>query len=157
MARGIKLDKIDKKILSILQRQGRITNAQLAIDVGLSPAPTLERVKKLETMGVIESYNAHLNQAAIGLGVTTFVRVTLKNHNKNAIARFTKEIQKVEEVVECYHITGVSDFILKVVAKDIPAYQELMLEYITEIMDIDEIVSMVVMSTIKDAKAVPVP
>jgi len=157
MAKRIKLDKKDKQILKILQKKGRITNAQLAIDVGLSPAPTLERVKKLEKNGVIESYHAHLNQAAIGLGVSTFVRVTLKNHNKEAIARFTEEIQKVDEVVECHHTTGTSDFILKVVAEDIPSYQELIFEYVTETLDLNEIVSMVILSTVKDTKSVPIP
>jgi len=157
MTKRIKLDKKDKQILKILQKQGRITNAQLAIDVGLSPAPTLERVKKLEKLGIIESYHAKINKAAVGLGVSTFVQVTLKSHNKAVIARFTEEINKVDEVVECHHTTGTSDFILKVVARDIPAYQELMLEYVTEIMDIDEIVSMVILSTIKDTNSVPIP
>ena len=157
MTKRIKLDKKDKQILKILQTDGRITNAQLAQDVGLSPAPTLERVKKLEKAGIIESYHAHLNHAAIGLGVSTFVKVTLKGHNKETITRFTKEIQKVDEVVECHHTTGTADFMLKVVARDIPAYQELMLESITEIMEINEIESMVILSTLKDTKSVPIP
>ena len=157
MAKTIKLDKKDKQILRILQKNGRITNAQLAIEVGLSPAPTLERVKKLETHGIIKSYHAQLDLAAIGLGVVTFVRVTLKSHNKKAIEKFTAEIKKVEEVVECHHTTGTADFILKVVAPDIPAYQELMLEHVTEILEIDEIESMIILSTIKDTKAVPIP
>ena len=157
MTKRIKLDKKDKQILKILQTDGRITNAQLALDVGLSPAPTLERVKKLEKAGIIESYHAHLNHAAIGLGVSTFVKVTLKGHNKETITRFTKEIQKVDEVVECHHTTGTADFMLKVVACDISAYQELMLESITEIMEINEIESMVILSTLKDTKSVPIP
>ena len=157
MSEHIKLDKKDKLILKILQKNGRITNAQLALDVGLSPAPTLERVKKLEAIGVIKSYHAHLNNAAIGLGVTTFVKVTLKSHNKVAINRFADEMQKVDEVVECHHTTGTADFMLKVVAKDIPAYQELMLENITEILEINEIESMVVLSTLKDSRTVPIP
>ena len=157
MTKRIKLDKKDRQILEILQKNGRITNAQLALDVGLSPAPTLVRVKKLEKTGIIESYHAHLNHAAIGLGVSTFVKVTLNGHNKETINRFANEIQKVDEVVECHHTTGSADFMLKVVAQDIPAYQELMLESITEIMDIDEIESMVILSTLKDTKAVPVP
>ena len=156
MTNRIKLDKKDKRILKILQENGRITNAQLAIDVGLSPAPTLERVKKLEKLGVIESYHASLNHAAIGLGVSTFVKVTLKSHNKEAINRFSSEMQKVDEVVECHHTTGTADFMLKVVARDIPAYQELMLENITEILEINEIESMVVLSTLKDSRTVPV-
>jgi DNA-binding Lrp family transcriptional regulator len=157
MTKRLKLDKKDKQILKILQANGRITNAQLAIDVGLSPAPTLERVKKLEKSGIIESYHARLNHAAIGLGVSTFVKVTLKSHNKEAIIRFANEMQKVDEVVECHHTTGTADFMLKVVAKDIPAYQELMLENITEILEINEIESMVVLSTLKDSRTVPVP
>jgi Lrp/AsnC family leucine-responsive transcriptional regulator len=157
MTKRIKLDKKDKQILEILQANGRITNAQLAIDVGLSPAPTLERVKKLEKSGIIESYHARLNHAAIGLAVSTFVKVTLKSHNKEAITRFANEMQKVNEVVECHHTTGTADFMLKVVARDIPAYQELMLENITEILEINEIESMVVLSTLKDSRTVPVP
>ena len=157
MTNRIKLDKKDKKILKILQEHGRITNAQLAIDVGLSPAPTLERVKKLEKSGIIKSYHARLNHEAIGLGVATFVKVTLKSHNKEAINLFAGEMQNVEEVVECHHTTGTADFMLKVVAKDIPAYQQLMLENITEILEINEIESMVVLSTLKDSRTVPVP
>ena len=157
MEKRIKLDKKDRQILKILQKNGRITNAQLALDVGLSPAPTLERVKKLENSGIIDSYHAHLNHAALGLGVSTFVKVTLKGHNKESINRFANEIQKVDEVVECHHTTGSADFMLKVVAQDIPAYQELMLESITEIMEINEIESMVILSTLKDTKAVPIP
>lgn len=157
MAKRIKLDKKDRQILEILQKNGRTTNAQLALDVGLSPAPTLERVKKLENSGIIDSYHAHLNHAAIGLGVSTFVKVTLKGHNKETINRFANEIQKVDEVVECHHTTGSADFMLKVVAQDIPAYQELMLENITEIMEINEIESMVILSTLKDTKTVPIP
>jgi Lrp/AsnC family leucine-responsive transcriptional regulator len=157
MTKPIKFDKKDKQILEILQTNGRITNAQLALDVGLSPAPTLERVKKLEKTGIIESYHAHLNHAAIGLGVSTFVRVTLKGHNKETINRFANEVQKIDEVVECHHTTGSADFMLKVVAQDIPAYQDLMLENITEITEINEIESMVILSTLKDTKAVPIP
>ena len=157
MTKRIKLDTKDKQILKILQENGRITNAQLAIDVGLSPAPTLERVKKPEKLGIIVSYHAMLNHPAIGLGVSTFAKVTLKSHNKEAINRFASELQKVDEVVECHHTTGTADFMLKVVARDIPAYQELMLENITEILEINEIESMVVLSTLKDSRTVPVP
>ncbi|MEN8248333.1 MAG: Lrp/AsnC family transcriptional regulator [Bacteroidota bacterium] len=157
MAKQIKLDNKDKQILKILQQKGRITNAQLATEVGLSPAPTLERVKKLENLGVIESYHAKVNQEIIGLGVSTLVKVTLKGHGKQTIEKFVKEIQKVDEVIECYHTTGTSDFLLKVVAKDIPSYQQLMLERVTDIMEIDEIESMVILSTIKDSKSLPIP
>jgi DNA-binding Lrp family transcriptional regulator len=156
MAKVAKLDIKDRQILKILQEKGRITNAQLASEVGLSPAPTLERVKKLESQGIIVSYHAKVNQESIGLGVTTLVKVTLKSHGKTVIEKFASEIQKVDEVIECYHTTGSSDFLLKVVAKDIPSYQQLMLEHITDIMEIDEIESMVILSTIKDTNSLPI-
>ena len=157
MAHQLKLDKIDRKILEILQRSAKITNAQLSKDIGLSPAPTLERVKKLENLGVINSYHAKLDTAKIGLGVTTFVLVTLKGHNRENIEQFIEEIQKVDEVIETHHITGAGDFILKIISKDIPSYQKLMLEKVSDIKVIDNMQSMVVLSTFKDSKVMPIP
>jgi len=153
----IKLDSIDKKIIELLQANSNITNAQLAQEVGLSPAPTLERVKKLETQGVIKSYHAVVDMASIGLGVCTFVTVSLKGHNKENIEKFTKSISKIPEVVECHHVTGQADFILKVVASDIPAYQNLMLEKMTNIEGVDNMHSTVILSTFKDSRVIPLP
>ncbi len=127
-----KLDSIDRKILELLQTNSNITNAQLAQEIGLSPAPTLERVKKLETQDIIKSYHAVVDMASVGLGVGTFVTVSLKGHNKDNIEKFIKAISKIPEVVECHHVTGQADFILKVVASDIPAYQNLMLEKVSK-------------------------
>jgi Lrp/AsnC family leucine-responsive transcriptional regulator len=157
MAHHLKFDKIDRKILEILQKSAKITNAQLSKEIGLSPAPTLERVKKLENMGVINSYHAKLDTSKIGLGVTTFVLVTLVGHNRENIEQFIKEIDKVDEVIECHHITGAGDFILKIISKDIPAYQKLMLEKVSDIKVVDNMQSMVVLSTFKDSKVMPIP
>ena len=110
-----KIDRVDRKILEILQSDGRITNAQLSKEIGLSPAPTLERVKKLEQTGIIKSYHAELDPEHVGLGVTTFVQVSLKSHNKTTIEKFVSAIEKITEVTECHHTTGSCDFILKVV------------------------------------------
>jgi len=157
MAHHLKFDKIDRKILEILQKSAKITNAQLSKEIGLSPAPTLERVKKLENMGVINSYHAKLDTSKIGLGVTTFVLVNLVGHNRENIEQFIEEINKVEEVIECHHITGAGDFILKIISKDIPAYQKLMLEKVSDIKVVDNMQSMVVLSTFKDSKVMPIP
>ena len=157
MAHHLKFDKTDRKILEILQKSAKITNAQLSKDIGLSPAPTLERVKKLENLGVINSYHAKLDISKIGLGVTTFVLVTLSGHNKENIDKFIKEINMVDEVIECHHITGAGDFILKIISKDIPAYQKLMLEKVSDIKVVDNMQSMVVLSTFKDSKVMPIP
>lgn len=153
----VKLDAIDRKILEILQTNSNITNAQLAQEIGLSPAPTLERVKKLETAAVIKSYHAVIDTASVGMGVSTFVMVSLKGHNKENIEKFMKAIRKIDEVVECHHVTGQADFILKIVASDIPAYQNLMLEKVSNIEVVDNMQSMVILSTFKDSKVVPLP
>ena len=129
----IKFDKIDRSILEILQSNAKITNAQLSKDIGLSPAPTLERVKKLEQSGIIKSYHAKLDPEKIGLGVSTFVLVSLIGHNKGNIDAFMKEINLIQEVIECHHVTGAGDFMLKIISKDISTYQKLMLEKINEI------------------------
>jgi DNA-binding Lrp family transcriptional regulator len=156
MTHSHKLDRIDRRILEILQARAKITNARLSEEIGLSPAPTLERVKKLEQMGIITSYHAKLNPAKLGIGVTTFVLATLTGHNKANIDSFVEQINKIPEVIECHHITGAGDFILKVIAKDISHYQKLMLEKISEIKEVDNMQSMVVLSTMKDSKVIPV-
>lgn len=152
-----KLDKIDRKILEILQSNAKITNAQLSKEIGLSPAPTLERVKKLETSGIIQSYHAVLDPDKIGLGVSTFVMVNLKGHNRTNIDNFLEEINKIDEVIECHHVTGTGDFMLKIIAHDIASYQKLMLEKVTDIKEVDNMQSLVILSTFKDRKVMPLP
>ena len=157
MSHSNKIDQIDRQILEILQSRAKITNARLSEEIGLSPAPTLERVKKLEQMGVITSYHARVDPQKIGLGVSTFVLVSLMGHNKANIEGFIQAINRIPEIVECHHITGAGDFILRIIAKDISSYQKLMLEKVSEIKEVDNMQSMVVLSTFKDSKVLPVP
>ncbi len=152
---SIKIDATDKKILKILQKRAKITNTQLSKEIDLSPAPTLERVKKLENLGIIESYHAKLNLRAVNLGVTTFINVKLSKHNKKNNDEFIRKVNALDEVIECHHITGSSHYLLKVVAKDIESYQKIILDKISEIDEIDDLQSMVVLSTLKDSKEVP--
>ncbi|MDR6564728.1 MULTISPECIES: Lrp/AsnC family transcriptional regulator [Arcicella] len=154
---SIKLDQIDHKVLEILQQNAKITNAQLSKEIGLSPAPTLERVKKLETAGIIESYHAQLNREKVGLGVTTFVTVTLIGHKKQVTESFVSQINSIPEVIECHHVTGSGDFLLKIIAKDIASYQKLMLEKINEIEEVAGTQTMVILSTFKESKVLPIP
>ena len=151
----MKIDKLDKKILKILQVNAKITNAQLSKEIGLSPAPTLERVRKLEKNKIISGYHAKLDMSKIGLGVSTYVMVRLKGHNKKNIISFIDRIKDVDNIIECHHITGSGDFILKVVAENIESYQELMLEKVSEIEVTDSLQSMVILSTFKDNKVMP--
>ncbi|WP_448529378.1 Lrp/AsnC family transcriptional regulator [Raineya sp.] len=153
--KSLKLDELDQLILEKLQADAKITNAQLAKEIGLSPAPTLERVKKLEKLGVIKSYHAVVDANQIGLGVTTFVQVSLVSHKKSVIQSFVKKIEKIPNVIECHHMTGASDFLLKITAKDIPAYQKLMLEVVSEIEEINHMQSMIVLSTFKHSHVLP--
>lgn len=157
MKTKIKLDATDRKILEILQSNAKITNANLATKIGLSPAPTLERVKKLENSGVIKSYHAMLDTNTVGLGVSTFVMVSLKGHNKDNIDKFIQSIEEIEEIIECHHITGSGDFILKIISNDISSYQRLMLEKVSNIDVVDNMQSMVILSTFKNSKVMPIP
>ena len=118
-----KLDKIDLKILKILQENSKITNLDLSKKIGLSPAPTLERVKKLESSGIVESYHAMVNPQSIGLNVKTFVLVSLAWQKENALANFMEKIKSIEEITECYIITGEADFLIKAIAV-IPGMKE---------------------------------
>tara|TARA_B100001113_G_scaffold113632_1_gene92355 strand:+ start:495 stop:953 length:459 start_codon:yes stop_codon:yes gene_type:complete len=152
----MRLDKIDKKILIILQRNAKITNSKLSKEIGLSPAPTLERVRKLESNGIISGYHAKLDKSKLGLGVSTFVMVSLKVHNKRNLLSFLDKIKDLDNIVECHHITGSADFILKVVAENIESYQDLMLEKINEIDVADSFQSLVILSTFKDNKVIPI-
>ncbi len=157
LSTSIKLDKVDYQILKILQSNAKITNSQLSIDIGLSPAPILERVKKLETSGIIKSYHAQLDTDKVGLEVRTFVQVSLKSHNKKTIDEFIGEINQIPEVIECHHITGLGDFLLKIITTNILAYQKLMLEKVSEIQVIDNLQSMIILSTFKESKSMPIP
>jgi Lrp/AsnC family leucine-responsive transcriptional regulator len=151
----IKLDPIDKEILEKLQANAKITNSQLALEIGLSPAPTLERVRKLENAGLIKSYHAKVDTEKLGLGVGIFIQVSLSSHKKNQIRAFVDKINKIPEVIECHHITGAGDFLLKVITKDIASYQELILEKLVDIEEIGNMQSMVILSTFKDSKVMP--
>lgn len=149
------LDKLDLKILKILQENGRITNIQLSNEIGLSPAPTLERVRKLESNGFIESYHAVANPQSLGLGVNTFIQVSLNWHKNDAINNFIEKINNIPEVIECHHITGAADFILKVMVKDINAYERLILDQLSKIEEIGHLQTMMILSTFKKSRAIP--
>jgi DNA-binding Lrp family transcriptional regulator len=121
-----KLDRIDINILAELQKNGRVTNAQLADLVGLSPSPCLTRVKRLEDAGYISGYSADLNLAKLGTIQVVFTSVTLGDHRRNDFMRFEHGIREYEELVECHLVSGGFDYLLKFVVRGIPHYQEMM-------------------------------
>ena len=125
MPEPLKLDRIDVNILAHLQRNGRITNVELAEAVSLSPSPCLIRVKRLEKAGYIIGYNAHIDIAKLGETVTVFTQVTLSDHHMEDFARFEAGIAKVDEVIECHLISGGYDYLLKFMTGGIAHYQSI--------------------------------
>ncbi|MBP6183303.1 MAG: Lrp/AsnC family transcriptional regulator [Saprospiraceae bacterium] len=150
-----KLDRTDLQILEILQTNSKITNLQLSKRVGLSPAPTLERVRKLEKTGVISSYHAQIQPSSLGLNVQTFILVSLSWKKKDALHSFLDKIKKVPEVIECYIITGEADCLLKVIARDIPDYESLLFRRLSQIEEIERLKTLMTLSTVKLSKILP--
>lgn len=150
-----KLDKIDLHILKILQNSSKITNLELSRRIGLSPAPTLERVKKLEHNDVIRSYHAHINPESIGLMVKTFVLVSLDWRKDYARESFLEQVAEIDEITECYIITGEADFLIKTICKDIPTYERLLFKTLQQIDEIDRLKTLMTLSTVKDAQVLP--
>lgn len=149
------IDRIDRKILSILQKDGRISNAALARQINMSPPPTLERVKKLERAGIIQSYVALADAAQLGISCFTYVEVTLERHGREGVDRFIQSITKLEPVMECHHITGGADFLLKVASRDIPDYENFVLHELTALPEVQHLKTMVVLSTLKQETKLP--
>ncbi|RYE63777.1 MAG: Lrp/AsnC family transcriptional regulator [Oxalobacteraceae bacterium] len=143
----MKLDRIDIRILHELQKNGRLTNVELADLVHLSPSPCLMRVKKLQQVGYITGYSAHIDLAKLGPTVTVFTEVTLSNHRQNDFSRFQQAIEKVEEAIECHLISGGYDYLLKFVTASISDYQELMERLLEAEIGIDKYFSFIVMKS----------
>jgi DNA-binding Lrp family transcriptional regulator len=150
-----KLDSTDLLILKILQENSKITNIDLSKRIGLSPAPTLERVKKLEITGVIQSYHARVNPDALNLQVKTFVLVSLAWHKEKALDRFLQAISEIDEIIECCIVTGEADFLLKIVCKDLKAYEQLLFKTLSKIEQIERLRTLMALSTVKDSDILP--
>ncbi|WP_202314521.1 MULTISPECIES: Lrp/AsnC family transcriptional regulator [unclassified Mesorhizobium] len=149
------LDDIDKRILRALQRNGRISNIDLAREVGLSPSPCLRRVKLLEEAGVIDRYVAVLNQQRVGLGLTMFARVWLTAQDAETIDRFIAAMRKLEQVVECYIMLGESDALLRVVVADLEDYRRFQAAHLTRVNGIQNVKTDVPSETVKQSHALP--
>ena len=149
------LDKIDLKILKILQENAKITNLQLSGEIGLSPAPTLERVKKLEAAKLIKGYYTQVNEEALGIGIKAIIQITLTRQLENAISNFKKEINKIPEIMECYQVTGNADYILIALLKDIRDFESLISQRLSKVEEIGQMQTMVILSKVKDSKLLP--
>jgi DNA-binding Lrp family transcriptional regulator len=152
-----KLDKIDYQLLAILQKNAKVTNAFLSKEIGLSQAAVFERVKRLENTGFIKNYYAQIDTEKAGLGMIFFIQVSMSGHKKVAMDAFLSKVHRIDEVVECHHITGSSSFLLKVITKDLSSFQRLIMDEMSNLDEISNLESMVVLSVIKDSKVMPIP
>jgi Lrp/AsnC family transcriptional regulator, leucine-responsive regulatory protein len=150
------LDEIDRKILRILQQDGRTTNAALAEAVGLTATPMLQRIKKLERRGVIRGYVGLVDPKTVGRGTTAFVHVKQAEHKMASHKRFLDAVAGFPEVLECHHIAGDEDFLLKVVVKDIGEYEHFLLYRLSKIPGIARVKTTFVLSTSKANTAIPI-
>lgn len=145
----MKIDSIDKQILSILQQDAKITNVGLAKKIGISPPAMLERVKRLEKNGIIRKYVAIVNPSKVSKDIFALVSVSLSAHQLSSIDQFTRQIKKLDEVLECYHVAGEEDFILKIAVSSIEDYENFILSKLTKINGVSKLNTKFVLSTVK--------
>jgi Lrp/AsnC family leucine-responsive transcriptional regulator len=149
------LDATDKKILNLLQKDSKQTNKALAISLGLSVTAIFERIKKLERAGVITNYAAHLDRKKVNKDFVAFCHVKLIQHTQDYVSRFERQVTQLDEVLECYHISGDYDYILKVLVADMPEFRSFMVEKLTKIDHIGSTYSMFMINEVKHSTKIP--
>jgi Lrp/AsnC family leucine-responsive transcriptional regulator len=150
------LDKIDLEILRQLQKNALTTTKELAGKLHLTPTPVYERIKRMEREGYIKNYVAVLDKQKLKKGLVVFCNVSLKQHTKEIGKKFVKDIISLQEVVECYNISGEYDFMLKILVEDMPAYQHFVMNGLGSIENIGSAHSIFVMGEIKNSQALPI-
>ena len=153
----MKLDRYDRRILELLQREGRLSNQELAEQIGLSPAPCLRRVRALEESGLISGYRAMLDAKRLGLSLMALIHISMDRHTPERFEHFERAIRELPEVLECLLVTGHdADYQLKVVVADMEAYQVLLLNRITRIEGVTGVRSSFVLRRVVDRTELPV-
>jgi DNA-binding Lrp family transcriptional regulator len=152
----VQLDDYDKRILELLQEDSGRTNVALAEAIGLAAATTLERVRKLERNGVIRRYVALVDADKVALGVMAIVDVQLASHESRGVDGFREAVSALPQVLECYHLSGETDYMLKVVAPSLVAYERFLLEELTKVPNIGRVHTSFVLSTVKHETKMPV-
>jgi len=155
MAQSIALDRIDLRLLGLLQQNGRATNAEIAAQVNLSPSACLRRVQRLEATGVIRGYAAQVDPALVGLGLQAFVRVQLEKHGQLGLDRFIEGVQQWDEVVACHALTGDMDYLLQVVVQDLEHFSRFLLDKLINATGVADVNSSFVLRTVKQTRALP--
>ena len=149
-------DKIDRQILAALQRNGKLTNVELAEEIGLSPSPCLRRVKLLEQAGFIDRYVALLSPKRLGYQMTVFVRVWLVGQDDDTVNRFIEAVRQLDEVMECYLMAGDCDFILRVIAHDLEGYRRFQSQNLARIEGVRSLKTEIPMEKVKVTWELPI-
>ena len=150
------LDAIDRRLLAELQDEGRVTNIELAQRVGLTAPPCLRRVRALEDAGVIKGYHAELDASKLGFAITVFALVSLKSQAEESLRQFEEHMRTLAEVRECHMLNGEIDFILKIVAHDLPSFQTFLTSKLTTTPNVASVKTSLTIRTSKDLPGVPV-
>ena len=150
------IDQIDKQLLKLLQENGKYTIKELAMQLNLTATPIFERIKRLENDGYISSYKAVLNRKKIGLNLVAFCNIQLKSHEATYIAKFEKDILYYDEVIECYHIAGMFDYLIKVMVSDMDEYQNFVAKKLASIENIGQVQSAFMMTDVKSSTHLPI-
>lgn len=150
-----KIDKIDSKILNLLQKDGRITIKEMAAQLDMSTTPIFERIKKLEKSGIIKQYAALLNPEKLNKKLYSFAHISLKDHNKETVDLFIEEILKIPEVMECHYVTGNSDFILKILLNDMEQYRDFVMGSLFRMKNIAKVETFLSLSVSKSSHIIP--
>jgi Lrp/AsnC family leucine-responsive transcriptional regulator len=149
------LDAIDRRIVTELQSDGRLSNVELAEKIGLSPSPCLRRVKRLEQQGYIEGYRAALHRDRVGLGFSAFVGVKLDGHANERATAFERTVVEMPEVVSCHMVSGEADYFLEVVVPDLADYRRFLVEKLLEMPIVREVRSNIAIQTLKAGAPLP--
>ena len=150
------LDDIDRRILTELQRDGRLSNQDLATRIGISPSPCWRRVRGLESAGVIRGYAALVDPAALGLNVSVFTQVSLERQEEKTLQVFEAAVAGWPEIMECYLMTGDADYLLRVVVPDLAAYEQFLMRRLTRIRGIASIKSNFALRSVKYRTDLPI-
>lgn len=151
----IKLDDADKRILKLLQENSRLTTKEIALELGLSVTPTYERIKRLERHEIITNYVALVDNKKIGKKLIGFCNVSLNQHSKEQLLLFEKDVVEFEEVLECYHITGKFDYMLKIAVEDMEAYHQFTFNHLASLKNVGNVHTIFSMKDVKYTTAYP--
>ena len=149
------IDSTDKLILALLQNDGKITFKEIASQLNLTTTPVYERIKRLERDGYIKSYKAILDRKKIGLNLLVFCNISLKEHQASYLSQFEKDIKKFNEVIACYHIAGMYDYLIKISVEDMDVYQYFIANKLANIKNIARVQSSFVITEVKSAIDLP--